>query len=78
MGRAYICAMCKEECWTDEGWTDEDAKAEMESHFGKNLAPEDVAVVCEDCYKKIDPALHPHLVETEIKNYLEGRRIDEH
>jgi O-acetyl-ADP-ribose deacetylase (regulator of RNase III) len=41
-----------------KGWTDEEASAEQEANGWGALAPEDTAVVCDDCYRQMT-ALHP-------------------
>jgi uncharacterized protein with PIN domain len=66
----YTCAMCKETF--EKGVSDEEAIAEMESHFGK-VPIEELAVVCNDCYKLIDPATHPHEVETAIADHQRSK-----
>ena len=48
----YKCAMCKEVF--EEGRTKEDALAELAEVF-PGASVEDCDVVCDDCWKKIDP-----------------------
>ena len=68
--KTYTCAMCGEAF--NEGWTDEEAMAESVAVFGK-LRPEELDVVCDDCYQKINPAYHPHQVETAVADTLRQR-----
>ncbi len=49
--KTYTCEMCEETFDYEEGWDDQDARAEMEADFGP-VAPSDAAVVCDDCYRK--------------------------
>ena len=46
----YQCAEC--DGVFDKGWSDEEAAAERDEVF-PDLEPEDSAVVCEDCYRKM-------------------------
>lgn len=46
----YRCEACGEVF--QKGWTDEEAKAEQKEQFG-DLTPENIAVVCDECYKKM-------------------------
>ena len=62
----YKCAVCKGVF--EETRPDEEAMAECISHFG-NISKSDCAVVCDDCYKKIDQANHPHLVEEAVAKH---------
>ena len=52
----YKCAMCGNVY--KKSWTDEEAKEEAKEIFGKH--PDDwkdeQAVICDDCFKKINPA----------------------
>lgn len=46
----YICAVCKEECETDESeWTEEDAIKERDELWGDD-AP--FAILCDPCFKE--------------------------
>ena len=68
--KRWKCAMCGDEFVSER--PDGEAKAEAEANFG-SLAPEEMAVVCDDCYQKIDPQKHPHLVEESIQQTLAAR-----
>ena len=64
----YKCANCGN--IYEFGWSDEEAKAEAETNFGK---PVDewvggAAVVCDDCYQKMNPQNYPELVKEVIKS----------
>lgn len=61
MSRTFKCAHCGGTF--GEGWSEEEATAEAKAAFGKSLNIETCAVVCDDCYKLMLPANHPHLVE---------------
>lgn len=52
----YRCAMCGGVF--KKAWTDEEAKAEQEANGWGALAPEDSAVVCDNCYRQMT-ALYP-------------------
>jgi len=52
--------MCGEEF--EEGWTDEEAQAEMKENFGENITKEDCEVICDDCYEKIKPSKYPEIL----------------
>lgn len=46
----YVCAVCRGTF--KKGWTDEEAKDELDEVFG--LIPIDVCeIVCDDCYKNM-------------------------
>lgn len=66
---SYKCAMCQGEF--EKGWTDEEAQAEMKQTFGASMSARNCDLVCDDCYQKINPANHPHLVEEAVKHYKE-------
>lgn len=53
----YTCDKCSGVF--DKGWSDEEAEKERIENFG-HLNPEDMATVCDPCYRKIMglPALH--------------------
>jgi len=46
----YTCALCKGVF--EFGWSDEEAKAELEENF-EGFTTEECDVVCDDCYKKM-------------------------
>lgn len=52
----YRCAHCGEVY--EKGWTEAEALAESAENFGP-IASDDVAVVCDDCYKKMVAAIPP-------------------
>lgn len=45
----YTCSLCKEKF--EKGWSDEEAMQESKEIFG-NLPPQDLAVICDDCFYK--------------------------
>ncbi len=54
--------------------TDEEAMKECEENFGKEMANNaDNAVICDDCYQKIDPKKHPHEVHMAQQEHFIGR-----
>ena len=60
----YECAMCG---GTIEEVTPEaDMLEEMRGHFGEVPESERV-IVCDDCYKAMDPATHPEEVQAAIQ-----------
>lgn len=66
MPKAYRCAMCKE--IFINGWTEEEAVAEMKANLGQSFTPADCNVVCDDCYQTINPAYHPEMAEEAAKS----------
>jgi hypothetical protein len=46
----FTCAVCEETF--DQGWSEEEAKAELAETF-PGFVPADCALVCDDCYKKM-------------------------
>ncbi len=71
MADTYTCACCGETF--EKGRDDAEALAETKAIFG-NLRPEEMAIVCEDCYKLLDPANHPHMVEEAMAETLRKRK----
>lgn len=67
----YQCAMCGGVF--EKGWTDEEANAERESIFGKSISLAECDVICDDCFKLIDPANNPNLVEQAVADQLRAR-----
>lgn len=64
----YTCANCLGEFET--GWTDEEALAEYEQQFPRShAAGEEMAMVCDDCYKQMADQLPP--AEDEVRRYGE-------
>jgi len=53
---SYTCAMCHQTY--DKAWSDDEAMQETTSYW-PNIAAEDCAVVCDDCFKKIKPERQP-------------------
>ncbi len=49
----------------EKGWSDEEALLEAENNFVKPVKEwkDDIVVVCDDCYEKINPSKYPKLVE---------------
>ncbi len=68
MSDTFRCAMCGGEF--EKGQSDEEAAAEFHGIFGKSLAVEDAAVVCDDCFKRIDPKDNPAAVEQAVADEL--------
>lgn len=61
MGAEYKCAMCGGVF--EKGWTDEEASKEYMENFGPAISTmDDYDIVCDDCYNKVHPALHPEKV----------------
>jgi len=50
MNNQYTCAVCGETF--DSGWSDEEAKAELEEDFPDHDITE-CAIVCDGCYKRL-------------------------
>jgi hypothetical protein len=48
MAKTYICASCGGEF--EQGWADEDARAERVEKFGAPKPGEVDDVICDDCY----------------------------
>lgn len=59
----YKCAHCGNVY--EYGWSEEEAKAEAESTFGKPVEEwvGGAAVICDDCYQKMNPAENPDAVQ---------------
>jgi hypothetical protein len=55
----YECAMCRKVFETVT--SHEEALAEMEFYFGP-VPEEERDIICDECYKKINPAEHPEIV----------------
>jgi hypothetical protein len=49
MPKQYTCAVCKETF--DQGWSEEEAEAELASTFG--VPKDECDIVCDDCYRKM-------------------------
>lgn len=63
----YKCAICGN-VYT-KAITDEEAMAETQSHW-PGVAQEDCAVLCDDCYQKVQPDEHPQeYQESLLLNY---------
>ncbi len=56
MSDTFKCAMCG--LTFRKARPDQEALEETRRNFG-DVPPEDLEVVCDDCYKEIDPATHP-------------------
>lgn len=52
----YRCALCHQ-VYT-KAWSDEEALAET-AQYWPDVPQEELAVVCDECWQKIDPARHP-------------------
>ena len=50
-GEDYTCSMCGETY--ERPISDEEAFEETKENFGSSVQPEDCAIVCDDCYKKV-------------------------
>jgi uncharacterized protein with PIN domain len=66
----YRCAMC--EGVFGKGQSDEEALAETTRTFGQ-IKPEELAVICDGCYHKINPEDHPHRVEESVADTIRAR-----
>ena len=64
----YKCGNCGE--INEKGWSDEESLKEAEENFGKPVKDwkDKAVVICDDCYKKMNPKNFPELVE-EVKKY---------
>jgi hypothetical protein len=71
----YDCAMCGERFF--KGAAEEEAVQEYKDTFMDDYRPEECAVVCDDCWKKINPANHPHRVEESVAETLTARNKDQ-
>lgn len=49
--KSFQCAQCRGVF--DFGWTDEEAKAEMAKNGWGAMPPEDMALICDDCYNGV-------------------------
>ncbi len=56
----YQCASCNN--IYEKGWSDEEAEAEMKDLWG-NLPKEEMAIVCDDCFKGIHPEKNKELAK---------------
>jgi len=57
----FQCSICLN--IYDNLWADEEAMKECEDNFGVEMANNaDNYIVCDDCYKQIDPKKHPQQV----------------
>ena len=72
MPDTYTCAMCGGTFVNET--PEEERLAEVRSHFGQSIQKEETTVVCDDCYKRMDPAKHPHLVELAVQEHMADRR----
>jgi DNA-directed RNA polymerase subunit RPC12/RpoP len=52
----YTCAICGGTF--KKGWSDEDAAAELRTNW-PGIPPEDCAIVCDDCFRRILPEGRP-------------------
>lgn len=68
----YICAMCDE--LFHKGSSDEEATRGSVKNFGVEMTFQDKQLlVCDDCFKKIDPAQHPDKVQAALKEFNKTR-----
>lgn len=63
----YECEHCGEVF--EEGWSEEESKAEAAEIFGKPIEEWKIEpiLVCDDCYQKMLPKYYPDLVEKSKK-----------
>ena len=73
MTNTFQCAMCKGVF--EKGQSEEEALAELKQHFG-DIPPEECGMVCDDCWQKIHPDKHPHLVEQAVDEHIKARLAD--
>ena len=52
----YTCSMCHGTF--EMGWDDEDAHAEAKELFGRDGHASEMAIVCDDCFNKLNGAFH--------------------
>lgn len=65
----YECAMCGGVF--EKAWSEEEARAEYVNNFGTTVAEsDDGVIVCDDCYKEIDPQKHPDKVAATVLGAL--------
>jgi hypothetical protein len=64
---SFVCAMCGGSFL--RGRSKEEALAEMKQFFGDVPETEELAELCDNCYRRIDPAKHPELVK-EVRRQL--------
>ena len=64
----YQCAVCKGIFQTT--WSDKEVIAEMKSIFGQSVLKKECAIVCDDCFKKMNPADYPASVEEAVAEHL--------
>ena len=57
----YTCSACNQVF--EKGWDDSEAFAESEAMFGAT-APEDLAVVCDDCFQEMTRAMQRIVEQT--------------
>lgn len=70
MADTYKCAACGGVF--EKTRTDDEAMAETRSHFG-NIRPEECVILCDDCFRAMDPADHPREVEEASAETLRKR-----
>ncbi len=70
MAKDYKCSLCGGVFETTV--SDEEAMAESRAIFG-DVPPEQLDVVCDDCWHKINPADNQELVRETKAHYAEGR-----
>lgn len=51
-GNLFTCELCRRTF--EANWSEDEAEAESESFFGKR-PPEDLAVICDDCWLRVHP-----------------------
>ncbi len=65
----YRCAHCRKVY--QNGWSDEESKAEAEEIFGKHPDGwnDEQVVICDDCFQARNPRNYPEMVEM-VKKHI--------
>lgn len=66
----FRCAYCAGEF--EKGRPDEVAMEEMRGIYG-DMRPDELEVVCDACFKLMDPANNLHLVEQSVAEHIRER-----
>jgi len=70
--KKYQCVMCMGVF--DAGRSDEEAQKEYLENFGKEIVENDEGVlVCDDCFKLVDPKAHPEMTEKVKSEFYKNR-----
>ena len=69
MNRTFVCDRCR---GMFENGNEEEALAEAAVYF-PGLKPEEISVICDDCYNRVHTEKHPELVEEAIAAAMRAR-----